>query len=53
MMTNSLESYYYVYVLISLKDGKKYTGYTKDLSSRFEAHIRGKFYQRKTEYRLN
>jgi len=42
MMTNNLESYYYVYILISLKDGKKYTGYTKDLSSRFEAHQKGK-----------
>jgi len=42
MMTNMLESYYYVYILISLKDGKKYTGYTKDLSSRFEAHQKGK-----------
>ena len=42
MMTNSLESYYYVYILISLKDDKKYTGYTKDLSSRFEAHQKGK-----------
>ena len=41
-MTNNLESYYYVYILISLKDGKKYTGYTKDLSSRFEAHNKGK-----------
>ena len=42
MMTNNLESYYFVYVLLSLKDGKKYTGYTKDLSSRFEAHQKGK-----------
>ncbi len=41
-MTNSLGTYYYVYVLLSLKDGKKYTGYTKDLSSRFEAHQKGK-----------
>ena len=42
MMTNNLASYYFVYVLLSLKDGKKYTGYTKDLSSRFEAHQKGK-----------
>ena len=40
MMTNGLETYYYV--LLSLKDGNKYTGYTKDLSSRFEAHQKGK-----------
>ena len=42
MMTNMLDPYYYVYILLSLKDGKKYTGYTKDLSSRFEAHQKGK-----------
>ena len=41
-MTNALETYFFVYVLLSLKDGKKYTGYTKDLSSRFEAHQKGK-----------
>ena len=41
-MTNNLEKYYYVYILKSLKDGNKYTGYTKDLSSRFEAHQNGK-----------
>ncbi len=40
-MTNNSETYYYVYVLLSLKDGKKYTGYTKNLSSRFEAHQKG------------
>ena len=42
MMTNGLEKYYYVYILKSLKDGNKYTGYTKDLSSRFEAHQKGR-----------
>ena len=42
MMTNNLGPYYFVYVLLSLKDGKKYTGYTNDLSSRFEAHQKGK-----------
>ncbi|MCX2678547.1 GIY-YIG nuclease family protein [Galbibacter sp. EGI 63066] len=42
MMTNNFAEYYYVYVLLSLKDGKKYTGYTKDLSSRFEEHQKGK-----------
>jgi predicted GIY-YIG superfamily endonuclease len=44
MMTNTLERYYYVYILRSLKDGNKYTGYTKDLSSRFEAHQNGKMF---------
>ena len=41
-MINQYETYYFVYVLQSLKDGKKYTGYTQDLSSRFEAHQKGK-----------
>jgi len=41
-MTNKLEQFYYVYILLSLKDGKKYTGYTKDLLSRFEAHQKGR-----------
>jgi len=41
-MTNPLDNFYYVYVLESLKDGNKYTGYTQDLSSRFEAHQSGK-----------
>ena len=33
--------YYYVYVLKSNKDGKFYTGYTKDLKLRFERHLAG------------
>jgi len=41
MMANLFDEYYYVYVLQSLKDGKKYTGYTKNLPSRFEAHQNG------------
>ncbi len=28
--------------MLSLKDGKKYVGYTSDLLSRFEAHQKGK-----------
>jgi len=32
---------YYVYVLQSIKDGKNYTGYTKDLELRFEQHCNG------------
>ena len=32
---------YYVYVLLSLKDDKKYVGYTKNLKLRFEQHKRG------------
>lgn len=41
MMINFFEDFYWVYILISLKDGKKYTGYTKNLPSRFEAHQLG------------
>jgi len=36
-MANLFDEYYYVYVLQSLKDDKKYTG----LPSRFEAHQNG------------
>ena len=41
MMANLINEYYYVYILLSLKDGKKYTGYTKYLPSRFEQHQNG------------
>ena len=33
---------YYTYVLLSEKDGKHYTGFTKDLKLRFEKHNAGK-----------
>ena len=36
-----MEHFYYVYVLKSLKDGKNYTGYTKNLKLRFEQHNNG------------
>ncbi len=36
-----MENGYYTYVLQSLKDGKKYTGYTQDLKLRFERHQSG------------
>lgn len=32
---------FYTYVLLSSKDGKFYTGYTKDLKLRFEQHKKG------------
>ena len=35
------DNFYWVYVLHSLKDNKKYTGYTKNLPLRFEAHEKG------------
>jgi len=44
-----LEDFFYIYVLESLKDGKRYVGYTKDLSSRIEAHDKGRV--RSTKYR--
>ena len=33
--------FYYVYVLLSTKDRKFYTGYTKNLKLRFEQHCKG------------
>ncbi|MBU0649999.1 GIY-YIG nuclease family protein [Patescibacteria group bacterium] len=33
---------HYVYVLKSVKDGKNYVGYTKNLKLRFERHQKGK-----------
>jgi len=32
---------YYVYILLSQKDDKWYTGYTNDLKRRFEEHNKG------------
>jgi len=40
---------YYTYVLESLKDGKKYTGYTQNLKLRFEQHKKGQV--ESTKYR--
>jgi len=37
-----LESFYYVYVLRSKRDGKNYTGFTQNLKLRFEQHKKGK-----------
>lgn len=33
---------YYIYVLRSIKDGKNYVGYTRNLKLRFEEHRKGK-----------
>ena len=35
-------NFYFTYVLKSLADGKFYTGYTKNIERRFEAHNKGK-----------
>lgn len=36
-----MDQYYFIYVLRSVKDGKNYTGYTKNLKIRFEKHNNG------------
>ncbi|MDD2387293.1 MAG: GIY-YIG nuclease family protein [Bacteroidales bacterium] len=36
-----MEGFYYVYVLLSEKDGKKYVGFTQNLEQRFEQHNKG------------
>ncbi len=33
-----IDGYYYIYVLLSEKDSKKYTGYTSNLPLRIETH---------------
>ena len=48
MMEDFFKDYYWVYVFQSLKDGKKYTGYTKNLPSRFEAHQNSEVQSTKT-----
>jgi putative endonuclease len=35
-------AFFYVYILLSLKDKKFYTGYTENLKLRFERHKKGK-----------
>jgi len=37
-----LEEFYFTYILESLKDGKRYTGYTSNLPLRLEQHNLGK-----------
>ncbi|MDO8585152.1 MAG: GIY-YIG nuclease family protein [bacterium] len=41
---------FYVYVLESLKDGKRYIGFTNNLRRRFEEHQKGQSFS--TKYRL-
>ena len=36
-----MDNFYFVYVLLSEKDGKKYTGYTKDIKLRLQQHNKG------------
>jgi putative endonuclease len=42
--------FFYVYVLESLKDGQRYTGYTHNLKRRLEEHNQGKSFA--TKFRL-
>lgn len=44
---NNMNQYYYVYVLLSKKDGLFYTGYTKDLKKRYQEHQEGKVFSTK------
>ena len=36
-----MRDFYFTYILKSLKDGKFYTGYTKNIELRFEQHNKG------------
>lgn len=36
-----MSNFYYTYVLLSEKDGMFYTGYTKDVFTRFQLHASG------------
>ena len=47
--STTLNKFYYVYVLVSLLDGKKYVGYTSDLRKRIKEHNQGKCFS--TSYR--
>lgn len=48
-MTNVSPTYFYVYVLISDKDGKYYVGFTQNLSLRFEQHQKERLRQQNIE----
>ncbi|MEK7615935.1 MAG: GIY-YIG nuclease family protein [Patescibacteria group bacterium] len=42
--------FFYIYVLESLKDGDRYTGYTSNLRQRIEQHKKGRTFS--TKFRL-
>ncbi len=42
MTTSDQNKFYYVYILESSKDGKRYIGMTSDLRHRFQQHTDGK-----------
>ena len=41
MISNFNKRFYYIYVLKSFKDNNFYVGYTENLKSRFEQHLKG------------
>ncbi len=43
-----MDKFYYVYVLLSKKDGNFYIGYTDDLKKRLDEHNKGKVQSTKT-----
>ncbi|HAB50626.1 MAG: excinuclease ABC subunit C [Ignavibacteria bacterium RIFOXYB2_FULL_35_12] len=45
-----MKSYYYVYVLKSLKDGMFYTGYTNNINRRLAEHNKGIVISTKNRY---
>ena len=48
MPSNTSSSvFFYVYVLESIKDGKRYIGYTNNLRKRIEEHNKGKSFSTK------
>ena len=49
----SVMKYYYVYVLLSKKDGNFYTGYTNNLKKRFKEHNLGHVASTKNRRPLN
>jgi len=40
-MISNIVNFYYVYVLVSMQDKNFYVGYTNNLKSRFEQHLKG------------
>ena len=51
MPSNTTSSmFFYIYILESLKDGARYTGYTNNLKRRIEEHKKGLSFA--TKYRL-
>lgn len=50
--TTSRIFFQYVYVLESLKDGKRYIGYTGNLKKRLEEHNKGKIFLHHLDYRF-